>query len=92
MIQENIQNYKDLLNKVENHCMCLLLTESNFHYLVQYPDGYFPEGVRVEKTSKVKALKTLLIKMEEHLQDSFFYKSENDKKLALDEFIKENKL
>ena len=71
-IQERVKQVKRLASEVENHHMCLYFTETATHYQVQYPDGYFPQGIRVEKeNSKANALKRLLPKMDTHWNDNY---------------------
>lgn len=64
-VQENISEVKELEKQVNEHCMCLRFSQDKEHYLVLFPVGYQLGGVRVSKgMGKIKALKTVLEKME----------------------------
>jgi len=72
IIQARIDRVNKLKNTIKNHCMCLHFTETKSYYLVQYPEGFFPDGVRAEfGTNKTIALKRILDAMEKHWKDSF---------------------
>lgn len=61
MIQENISNITTLISEVNNHHMCGLFEESNTHYTVHFPAGFYPQAARAEKgKNKSLALKRLL--------------------------------
>lgn len=72
-VQSNIQDLEDALDKVKTHCMCLTFSETESHYLVIFPEGDFQVGgIRISKgMGKIKALKTLLDKMEYYWVSSF---------------------
>ena len=70
-IQDRIQKVQGLITKAEAHCMCLYFTETPTHYMVQYPDGYYPGAVRVEiDGNKAKALERLISTMDKHWDES----------------------
>lgn len=61
MIQENISNINDLLNKINHHEMCGLFEETETHYTVHFPAGFYPQAARAEKGKKKSlALQRLL--------------------------------
>lgn len=71
-IKSNIKKLNDLIKEAKSHCMCLDFSETSNHFIIIYPDGYYPNGLRVEKGSnKSKALKTVIEYMEKHWQESF---------------------
>ena len=52
--------------------MCFSLVEDPTHYTVIYPEGYYPNGVRVSKEhGKIVALKQILEAIEKHWKKSF---------------------
>lgn len=72
IIQDRVAKIEKLITEIKNHHMCLFFIEDSTHYLIQYPEGYFPEGVRIEKgNNKIKALEKLIPKMDKHWDDSF---------------------
>ena len=76
IIQDRIDEINRLIENVKNHHMWLYFTETPTHYVVQYPDGYFPEGVRSEKgNNKTIALGRLLPVMDKHWGDSCFWRT-----------------
>jgi hypothetical protein len=72
MITENIKNYENILHDVKDHPLCLKYKEDGPYILVIFPDGYFPDGVRVNYSimGKIKALKIILEKMEKAWKES----------------------
>jgi hypothetical protein len=51
--------------------MCLRFEETGTHFRVIYPDGYFPNGVQVDKRlGKIEALERILLAMERHWKES----------------------
>lgn len=72
IIQENIRAVEALIDSVKKHCMCLKFEETKHHFIVIYPDGYYPNGCRITKEiGKIKALEKLHLKIEQHWQESF---------------------
>lgn len=56
---------------VKTHCMCLRFETTGTHYRVIYPDGYYPNGVQVDKRlGKREALTRMLAAMERHWHES----------------------
>jgi hypothetical protein len=71
-IQTRIEKVREGLAAVKAHCMCLRFEETRTHYRAIYPDGYFPNGVQVDKRlGKHVALERMLIVMERHWKESF---------------------
>ena len=71
-IHNRVAKVRDRLAAVKAHCMCLRFEETRTHYRVIYPDGYFPEGIQVDKRlGKHVALERMLIVMERHWKESF---------------------
>ena len=64
---DNVAAVTTLLAAVQVHPMCAKFQDDGAHYLVYYPEGYWPDGARVSQgMGKAKAL-TLMIKvMERH--------------------------
>jgi len=72
MIKENIKQAADAKAAVLAHCMCLKYEETGTHYRVIYPDGYYPNGVQVDKRlGKKEGHERLLAAMERHWKESF---------------------
>ncbi len=72
IIQDRIERVEALKRQIENHCMCLNLTEDTARYLVVYPSGFYPQGVQAAKgTNKAVALQRILNAMEEHWLASY---------------------
>ena len=72
VIQTRIDKVNELKDAVKGHCMCLHFTETAAYYLVQYPEGFFPDGVRAETgTNKAQSLRRILNAMERHWKDSY---------------------
>jgi late competence protein required for DNA uptake (superfamily II DNA/RNA helicase) len=70
-IKENVAALESAMAAVLEHCMCFRFEESAGHFMVYYPQGFLYGGCRVSKDmGKVKALETLLGKMELHWNDS----------------------
>lgn len=46
-IQANIRRANEALAAVKAHCMALHVVVAKEHLLVQYPDGYCVDGLRV---------------------------------------------
>lgn len=70
--QDNIAAVNNAMNRVKEHCMCFSFTETETHFRVIYPDGYFPDGVQVSKSlGKANALVRLFDAMERHWKASF---------------------
>jgi hypothetical protein len=64
-VQENVIKYKETLNAVKSHHMCLKFTEDKTHFLIYFPAGFQLDGVRVSKgLGKTVALEKALEKME----------------------------
>lgn len=70
-VQRNISTIKKLKKEIREHCMCLRFKETPEYYLVIYPDGFYPEGTRVNKEGgKIIALERLLNAMERHWKNN----------------------
>lgn len=71
-VQENIEDVMIALDNAKSHCMCLKFEETDTHYRVIYPSGYFPEGAQVHKgMGKAKALNKLVEVMERHFKNNY---------------------
>lgn len=68
-IQANIEAYEDAAKAVREHCMALRVTRAAGKVTVIYPDGYYPNGVRVDDTAK--GLRQAVEIMERHWKESF---------------------
>ena len=73
MIVERKAALETALEAVKAHCMCSRFEESADHYLVYFPAGDFEVGgVRASKgMGKIKALETMLEKMEFYWMKSY---------------------
>lgn len=71
-IQTRVAKVRERLAAVKAHCMCLRFEETRTHYRAIYPEGYFPQGVQVDKRlGKSVALERMLLAMERHWKESF---------------------
>ena len=79
-VQDNIADLEDVKSLVLSHYMCFKFEETEQHYIVIFPYGDFGReahgspigGCRVSKgLGKIKALKTLLEKLEYYWESSF---------------------
>lgn len=72
-VQENKSVLESKINEVKSHPMCANLHDDSRHYTVVFPCGDFPvEGIRINKAmGKIKAMDTLLEKMEYFWKSSF---------------------
>jgi hypothetical protein len=72
IVQERTEKVNDLKEQVTNHCMCLEFEEDSYYYIVFFPEGYFPNGVRCSKEiGKAIALQKILDNMEKVWKESF---------------------
>jgi hypothetical protein len=72
MIQENIANIRSLISKVNNSPMCGIFEESDTHYTVHFPAGFFPQAARAEKGgNKSLALRRLVSVMNRVWDESY---------------------
>lgn len=49
-VKQRTDEVNRLITEVKNSPMCLHFQEDKYYYLVQYPDGFYPNGVRCEKS------------------------------------------
>lgn len=72
-IVENKKSLESKLKEVKDHPMCAKLHEDERHYTIVFPCGDFPvEGIRIHKAmGKIKAMETLIDKMEYFWKSSF---------------------
>ena len=72
IIQNRLEQVNSLISAIKEHHMCLYFTEDEMYYQVQYPNGYFPEGIRIAKDdNKAKVLERLIPKMDEHWDTNY---------------------
>ena len=70
-IIDNINKINNLKKELSNHPMCLKIEESGTHFVVIYPEGMYPNGVRVSLgMGKIRALERLLQVVERHWNDN----------------------
>lgn len=70
-VSDNINAVAVALEAVKAHCMCLKFEETETHYRVIYPNGFFPDGSQVHKgMGKAAALNRLADAMERHWKSS----------------------
>jgi len=75
-IQGNIKSLNEITAMVRSHCMCLKFEETQTHFRVIYPEGYYPNGAQASKAlGKTEALYRLLSIMERHWQASLWWKN-----------------
>ena len=71
-VQERIETVKALKKQVEEHCMCLNLEETDTHFIIYFPEGFYVGGAQCSKhIGKEKALSKLLKHIEEYWKQSF---------------------
>ena len=68
-IQENIAAYNRALGLVAEHCMADSVERGSGKVIIWYPDGYYPNGIRVDDSAK--GLMQALPLMERHWLESF---------------------
>jgi hypothetical protein len=74
MIQENIQRVNKLKEEINKHPMCYDFIDDGRHFIIAFPDmDYYLDGVRTNysEMGKIKALETLLKKIEYCWLDSY---------------------
>lgn len=71
-VQEKIKSIDELLKRISAHCMCLELQETQTHFIVYFPEGFYIGGMQHSKDEgKERALSKLLNKIEEYWQQSY---------------------
>lgn len=68
-VQENIAAYNQALELVTGHCMASSVERGSGKVVVWYPEGYYPNGIRVDDSAK--GLSQALPIMERHWLESF---------------------
>lgn len=68
-VQENIARYNDALDAVHAHCMAAHVEHASGKAIIYYPEGYWPNGIRVDDTAK--GLASAIPLMEKHWLASF---------------------
>lgn len=72
-IKEKTDKIKSLIEQISTHCMCLNFFEDPRYFTVHCPEGYYPNGYRIDHSEKgkIKALEELLDCLEIHWKRSF---------------------
>ncbi len=68
-IQENVAAYNQALGSVAEHCMAASVERGSRKVIIWYPEGYYPNGIRVDDSARGLAQAILL--MERHWLESF---------------------
>lgn len=76
IVQNRIDAVEAAKMAVIGHCMCAKFEETSYNVMAYYPEGYNLGGCRVAigEGGKAKALETLAAKMEQHWQESMWWK------------------
>lgn len=78
-IKQNKAALKELLQEVQEHCMCALFEDNGAKFLVTYPPGMILGGVQATHAGcgKIVALERMLNAMERHWIDSGIHGGQN---------------
>ena len=68
-VQENIAAYNHALELVTEHCMAASVERGSGKVIIWYPEGYYPNGIRVDDSTRGLAQAILL--MERHWLENF---------------------